>query len=140
MNTNQLLIPVFIQVLLTFILLQRMAYLRLTSILRRNVKIKDVALGQKVWPEAATKAENSFNNQFQMPILFYLAILLAHIYQINSELFLILAFVFAISRVVHAAIHSTVNIVKLRFASFVVGVWSLLAMWIILFLRTSANG
>lgn len=132
MNANLLFIPVFIQILLTFVLLNRMAYFRLTAIRKGHVKIKDIALGQKAWPESATKAENSFHNQFQMPILFYVAIVMAHIYQLDSNTFLILAFIFPISRILHALVHSTTNNVKYRFLFFVIGVWTLLAMWILM--------
>lgn len=132
MNQNLLFIPVMIQVLLTFVLLNRMAFLRLTAIRNGTVKIKDIALGQKVWPEVAIKVENSFNNQFQMPILFYVAVAFAHLYELNSNAFLILSLIFTASRIAHAVVHTTSNNVKNRFIFFVIGIWSLLAMWIIM--------
>lgn len=130
MNSTQLFIPMFIQILLTFILLQRMGFLRFQSLRQKKVQIKDIALGQNAWPESLTKATNSFHNQMEMPILFYAAILTASIYQNNSVVFLILAWVFAITRIFHALVHITTNNVRFRFSFFLAGVISLLLMWI----------
>lgn len=132
MNSNPLFLPLFIQIFLTFILLFRLAYLRLTAIRQRLVKLSDIALGQKVWPERATKTENSFNNQFQLPILFYLAILVASQQQVNSWAFVVLAYFFSFSRIIHAFIHTTSNLVRQRFIFFLIGGLVLFTMWLYL--------
>jgi hypothetical protein len=132
MNFNPLIIPLLAQILLTFVLLFRMGSMRLKALRLGKVKMKDIALGQNAWPEAETKASNSYHNQFELPVLFYSALLFAILYQINSTVFLALAYLFSISRILHAFVHSTSNIVRLRFLLFIVGAFSLLAMWLFL--------
>jgi hypothetical protein len=57
MIDKQILLPLLVQILLTFILLFRLGYLRFKSLRTGSVKIKDIALGQKVWPEEALKSQ-----------------------------------------------------------------------------------
>ncbi len=135
MNLNPLLKPIFWQVLLTFILLTRMAYIRISAIRARQVKIKDIALGQNAWSEEGLKAQNSFNNQFQMPVLFYVVILFAMQNQIEAPSFLALAYVFVIARYLHAFIHTSSNNIRFRFIYYAISTLALLAMWILLFLK-----
>ncbi len=132
MTQTNLFYPLFIQVLLTFFLLFRMGFFRFKALKNKDVKIKDIALGQDVWSVDATKAERSFKSQFEMPILFYVVILSAIYLQFNSTLFFILSWVFVITRILHAFIHNTSNYVPLRFRFFSVGAITLLSMWIFL--------
>ena len=48
---------------------------------------------------------------------------------------MVLAWVFVLTRLLHAYIHTTSNIVRHRFNAFAVGVFILLAMWIIFAVR-----
>ncbi|MGZ3690379.1 MAG: MAPEG family protein [Pseudobdellovibrio sp.] len=132
---NSLFWPLLIQVFLTFVLLFRMAFLRLTSIFKGEIKMGDIALGQRAWNERAIKAQNSFHNQLEMPILFYLGIVLAVLTGLNSMSFLVLSWIFAVARIVHALIHSTTNNVPMRFRFFLISCLSLLAQWVILALH-----
>jgi hypothetical protein len=49
--TTLLLGPVFIQVALTFGLLYWLGPARVGAVKRGEVKVRDIALGQKVWPD-----------------------------------------------------------------------------------------
>lgn len=138
MINKQILLPVLIQILLTFILLFRMGYLRISSLKKGTVKIKDIALGQNAWHEEAIKASNSYHNQFQVPLLFYTACIVAMIAQLNSILFVVLCWIFVVSRVFHAYIHSGSNHVPRRFQFFVLGVFSTISMWIVIALNLLA--
>ncbi len=135
MTQNNLYIPLLVQVLLTFVLLLRMAYLRVSSLLKGQVKMADIALGQRAWAENAIKAQNSFHNQFEMPVLFYVVIVVAGLNNFNSVLFTILSWVFVTARILHAIVHNTTNNVPLRFRFFLMSCVSLFALWVILALQ-----
>jgi hypothetical protein len=135
MTQTNLFYPLLIQVLLTFFLLFRMAFLRFKALKNKNVIIKDIALGQDAWTENATKAERSFDSQFEMPVLFYAAVFSGIFLPLDSNLFLILSWVFVITRLLHAFIHSTSNYVPHRFRFFLAGVLTLLAMWIVIAIK-----
>jgi hypothetical protein len=135
MTVQAILLPVFVQVVLTFVMMGLTAYLRVTSIQRGETKVKDIALGQPNWPEQVTKVGNSYHNQLQLPILFYVVVILAYVLRQADLLFAILSWAFVAARLCHAYIHVTSNHVRRRFYAFAAGVVALAAMWIIFAVR-----
>src|SRR3954462_9625444 len=77
MTLQAILLPLFVEVGLTFFLMFWMAGMRTSAIRRGDVKMRDIALGQPAWPEPETKAANAYHNQFQLPVLFYVLTILA---------------------------------------------------------------
>jgi hypothetical protein len=135
MTIQMVLLPVFVQVALTFGLLFWMAYTRRTSLSRGELKVRDIALRQPAWPARATQASNSFDSQFQIPLLFYVLVILAWITKQADLLFVVMAWIFVLSRLAHAYVHTTSNHVPTRFNIFSLGVIVLLIMWIIFVVR-----
>lgn len=131
MSLPAILLPLFVQVALTFFLGFWMTKERFQS----GVSSEEARLYPVRWPEKAQKVGNSFHNQFEMPLFFYVLVVLALITQKADLLFVLLSWVFVVSRLVHAFIHTTSNIVKWRGMSYVVGVFVLLAMWVIFAVR-----
>jgi hypothetical protein len=68
-------------------------------------------------------------------VLFYVLVALALTTRKADMLFVVMAWVFVASRLVHAAIHTTSNKLAWRFQAFVVGVLILAAMWTIFGIR-----
>jgi hypothetical protein len=131
MSVASVLLPVFVQVALTFALLLRMGTVRIASLKASKVKMRDVALDQNNWPPDVVQVGNSVNNQFQLPVLFYVLTGLALFTRKADLLFVILSWVFVISRIAHAGIHITSNNITQRFAAYTVGLAVLLLMWVI---------
>jgi hypothetical protein len=129
MSLRAVLLPVFVQVVLTFFLLFRMGFLRVNAIRAGETRIKDIALGQSNWPEKPTQAANSYANQFQIPALFIALVALALPLQKTDLLFVVLSWVFVALRLAHAYVHITSNYVPHRFNIFVAGVGVLMLMW-----------
>lgn len=130
MNEQAILIPVFAQVALTFTLLFTLGPARVAAVKRGEVKLADIVLGQNAWPDRITQLSNSFNNQFQLPVLFYVLVALALVTAKVDILLIAGAWLFVASRAVHAAVHVTTNRIGNRFNSYVVGVAVLAAMWV----------
>ena len=135
MSVQMILLPVFVQVALTFALLFWMAFARRAALTRGETKVRDIALRQSAWPAKPTQISNCYDSQFQIPLLFYVVVILAWIVKQADLLFVVMAWIFVISRFVHATIHTTSNHVSTRFNAFAVGVLVLLVMWIILAVR-----
>ena len=129
------LFPVFVQVGITFFLLFWTARLRIAALRGGEVSFDDIALRQPAWPERPTQVANAFHNQLELPLLFYVLVILALFTRKADTLFLILAWMFVATRLVHAAIHVTSNDMRRRFQAFAVGAVLLLIMWIIFALR-----
>jgi hypothetical protein len=108
---------------------------RTSAISSGAVRIKDIALRQPNWPSQTTQVGNAYENQFQLPILFYLLTILAWLTRQADLLFVILAWVFVALRLAHAYVHVTSNRVPRRFALFASGCVVLLVMWIIFAVR-----
>jgi hypothetical protein len=140
MSLQAVLAPLFVQVLLTFVLLVMMGRRRFAAARAGEVRIEDTALGQSTWPQEPTKAANAFANQFQMPVLFYVLVLLAVITRKADLLFVVLSWVFVITRLFHAFIHTGSNVVMRRFTAFLAGVVVLAVMWIVFAARILLAG
>src|SRR6476661_10687016 len=130
MSAQMVLLPVFVLVGLTFALLLWMAGARRQALVGGEARVRDVALGQPNWPTRATQVGNSFKNQFEIPILFYILIALALPLR-HADLFIVLmSWVFVVTRFFHAGIFVTSNNVRQRGLVWFSGVLVLLAMWI----------
>ena len=135
MSAQMVLLPVFVLVGLTFALLLWMAGARRQALVGGETRVRDVALGQPNWPTRATQVGNSFKNQFELPLLFYILIALALPLR-HADLFIVLmSWVFVITRFAHAGIFVTSNDMKRRSLAWFAGVLVLFAMWIYFALR-----
>jgi hypothetical protein len=135
MTVQMVLLPVFVQVALTFALLLWMARERTSSVSRGETRIRDIALRQPAWPEQATKISNCYDSQFQLPLLFYVLVILAWVTRQADLIFVVMAWIFVLARLAHAYVHTTSNHVPTRFWVFAVGMLVLLLMWIIFAVR-----
>jgi hypothetical protein len=140
MTVQAVLLPLFVQVALTFVMLGMTGRARVASVKRGDIMIKDIALGQPNWPEQPTKVANSYHNQFQLPVLFYVVVILALVSRTADLLFVILSWAFVVTRLGHAYVHITSNRVSQRFYVFAAGFAVLVAIWIIFAVRILTTG
>jgi hypothetical protein len=129
MSVQAVLLPLLVQVALTFGLLFWTARARTGAIRAGKVHMRDIALGQQNWPQRTTQIANAYQNQLELPVLFYVVTILAWSTGQADLVFVVLAWVFVVLRLAHAAIHVTSNRVPRRFAFFAAGCFVLLAMW-----------
>jgi hypothetical protein len=135
MSLASVLLPLFVQVALTFVLTFWMGNARVGALKRKELKLSDIALGQSNWPARVMQISNNYHNQLQLPVLFYVLVILAWITRKADLLFVVLSWVFVISRIVHAWIHTSTNDVQRRFYAFAAGSLVLLVMWVIFAVR-----
>jgi hypothetical protein len=135
MSIQAMLMPVFAQVALTFVLLFWMQVLRLRAIRLGQVPAQSVALREPNWPARVIQIANAFHNQLETPLLFYVLILLAMVTRTADSILLVLSWLFVVSRFVHAYIHVTSNRIAHRTPVFLVGAIGLALMWIIVAAR-----
>ena len=135
MSIQAVLLPLFVQVTLTFVLLIWMAALNRSAVVRREVRWQDIALREPNWPAPNLQVRNAFHNQLETPLLFYVLTILAWITRHADLLFVILAWIYVALRIVHAYIHVTDNYVPRRGAAFIASATVLALMWLIFMLR-----
>lgn len=131
MPVQEILLPLFVEVILTFVLLFWLAHLRTSAFRRGEARDDNVALREPNWPQQTLQVSYSFSNQFELPMLFYVLTILAYITHHAGFLFVALAWVFVIFRILHAYVHVTSNKVGVRGPLFGVSALALAVMWII---------
>jgi hypothetical protein len=99
------------------------------------VKARNIALREPNWPPPIAQIGNAYHNQLELPVLFYVLTVLALVTRHADLLFVLLAWLFVASRLVHAYIHVTDNNVNRRGPAFGLGALVLTIMWLIFMIR-----
>ena len=115
-------------------LLWYLGTIRIPMVMKGEVRIDDIALDRNAWPKRERQASNAFDNQFQLPVLFYVGALLA-LYFGPGIIEVGLAWLFVVTRYVHAWVHVTDNHVIRRFAAYFAGLVVLCVFWLDLVVR-----
>ena len=139
MSIKMILLPLFVEIVLTFVLFWWMAYDRVTLIRSRAVTTRDIALRQPNWPPHALQVANAAHNQLELPVLFYVLTGLAIMAHKADVLFLAMAWIFVLSRLAHAYVHVTSNRISIRGPVFGIGLLILTLMWLIFIVRILAS-
>ena len=132
MYFKPLLLPLLAQVVLTFIVMlimyrKRVAEMKLKRIHPQRIRTRSKS---KALLTGSESAADNFSNLFELPILFYTAILLTLILMVQDSILVILAWAFVISRYLHSFVHVSYNRVMHRFSVFVFSSFVLLAYWV----------
>jgi hypothetical protein len=135
MTQTAILYPVFVQVLLTFVLQLWMRRERLGAIKRGEVSFKDISLRQPNWPSRVTQISNAFHNQLETPVLFYAAVAFIMITSQVDIVLIVLAWLFVAARLYHAYIHTGPNKQPHRFYGYAASSVVLMAMWLVFAIR-----
>ena len=92
-----------------------MMYYRTSSLQRGETRLSDIALREPNWPTRATQYAYAFANQFELPVLFYVLTILVIVTHHADLLFVMLAWIFVIMRVLQAwVLYVTNNNVRFR--------------------------
>lgn len=131
MTVAAILLPVFVQVALTFAVLFQLGYVRSRALKAGGFDRSNLLIDSSAWPANVRQSSNAFGNQFEIPVLFYALVALALITRKADLAFVVLSWVFVLTRVGHALVHVTSNDLKLRFPLYFLGVIVLMIMWVL---------
>lgn len=131
MNSNQIFWPVIAQILLILMMYGLLGFRKAKAVKTGSVNLKATALDNKAWPDDVLKVSNNIDNQFEVPIVFFVLCLLFHSLGQIDYVVLALAWTYVISRYVHAYVHIGSNYVPLRLRVFTLGCVILLIMTLI---------
>jgi hypothetical protein len=135
MSLQMILLPLFVQVTLTLVLMLLMAFRRGQAVRNKQVRGDDVALREPNWPPRALQAAYAYSNQFELPVLFYVLTILAIITRQADLAFVLLAWVFVVLRILQAWVYVTSNNIRYRALYFAAGAIVLTIMWLMFMLR-----
>ena len=134
MSVQMILLPLFVQVLLTIALGLNLAVKRRIAF-AEGTRWQDISMREPNWPKDAIIANNAYLNQFEVPVLFYVLTILALITKQADLLFVMMAWIFVVMRILQAGVFVTSNHVPIRGAFFGIGFIILVIMWIIYIVR-----
>ena len=135
MSIRFVLLPLFVEVLLTFAVMFGMMYFRTSTLSRGETRFEDIALREPNWPVRATQFGYAFSNQFELPVLFYVLAILAITTHPADLLYVLLAWVVVVLRIMQAGVHVTSNNVRYRGGFYGAGAIVLVVMWLIFIVR-----
>jgi hypothetical protein len=127
-----MLLPLLAMVLLTFLVWFYLFARRIPEIRRSDFDVRDLQDRERahgLMPESAA-ASNNLKNLFELPVLFYAAVLLSLLLMIQDSTLVLLSWAFVAFRYAHSLIHCTYNNVNHRFAVYVISCLFLLLIWI----------
>jgi len=130
MASNAIFLPGLAMAALTFVVWWRMYFTRIGQMKRERIHPQAVATSAQAAAKLTdSRAADNFRNLFELPVLFYLAVVVAAQAGLASATLLALAWLFVALRIVHSWIQCTYNKVMHRFYVYVTGGMVLWALW-----------
>jgi hypothetical protein len=130
MTVQEVLLPLFTEVILTFLLLFALAPLRTRDFKTGVTQPENIALREPNWSRRTLQIGYSYSNQFELPVLFYVLTILAFFTHRAGVVFVALAWLFVIFRYLQAYVHVTNNKVRVRGSFFILSAVVLAIMWL----------
>jgi hypothetical protein len=133
MGNNAIFLPAVAMVVLTFVVWLRMYVTRIGQMKRERIHPQSVATSAQVTAKLTdSRAADNFRNLFELPVLFYLAIVVAAQTGLVTIPVVVLAWLFVVLRVAHSWIQCTYNKVMHRFYVYCAGGTVLWVLWAVL--------
>jgi hypothetical protein len=130
MGDNAIFLPAVAMAVLTFVVWWRMYATRIAQMKREGIHPQAVATSAQAAAKLTdSRAADNFRNLFELPVLFYLALVVAAQAQLSTTAVLVLAWLFVALRVVHSWIQCTYNKVMHRFYVYVTGGMVMWTLW-----------
>jgi hypothetical protein len=118
MDQNAIFGPFFAMMLLTLVVWVYMYIRRISFIRRSNLQPDQLAKPSelaRLSPPAVSNPSDNLKNLFEMPALFYALVFYLYVMYAVDPVYLIAAWTFVVFRILHSAVHCTINIVIVRF-------------------------
>lgn len=123
--------PMIAQVLLTYAVYLLVSSRRIGAVKAGLAKPSDYKV-PFVEPEPSAAVARNLVNQFELPVLFYVACLALYVTGGAGIAAVAVAWAFALARAAHCYIHVTSNRVRLRRQAFIVSILINLVLWVML--------
>ena len=130
MSEREIFYPALALVALTFIVWLRLFFTRVGEMKRERIPPQSVALSAQAAAKFSdSRAADNFRNLFELPVLFYIALVVAALTGQVTAITLLLAWLFVAFRVLHSIIHCGYNKVMHRFRAYFAGGVALWLLW-----------
>lgn len=130
MKNTMLFWPVLAQIGLTIVLFFRLAAVKTAAAKAGQVDEARRALHGDAWPDNVIQVANNIRNQFELPVIFYVLIVILWVTNGANIVSLASAWLFVLARMAHAAIHTGSNVVPRRLAMFKIGTVAVIVLFL----------
>ena len=121
--------PVMAQLLIPILVLLLNGKRKSADVKSGNFDREKAAMNNEAWSKPVVLTSKSLANQFQLPVIFYvLCLVLASIDAVTMTI-LVVAWIFVVTRYVHAYVHVSTNYVPVRMRVFLLGALSLVVLF-----------
>ena len=140
MTNTWILYPLFAMVLLTLFIAVRILLLRIRAVREGSLSLGYFRTNKGAEaPTALTQTTQHFDNLFEMPVLFYVIVIVLYVTATVDQIQLVLAWCFVVLRLGHAYVHITYNNVVHRLYVFLASTLVMYAMWFIWFVKSTVS-
>ena len=132
MESKAIFLPLCAQVIVTLLVWIWMYITRIGTLWRSGVdtqELADESRSQEILKAVVNPSDN-FENLFELPVLFYVAILVIFSAHLADDFYLKAAWAFVALRAIHSFIHCTYNRIIHRFTAYALGAVVLWVIWI----------
>lgn len=131
MNQAAIYSPMFAMFALTIVVWTYMYSRRIPFIRKNDLDLDNMDPNEliAITPRSVRTPSDNLRNLFELPVLFYAVTIYLYVTSQVDQGYMIAAWTFVAFRVLHSAVHCTVNIVLLRFFLYVVAT---AALWFML--------
>ena len=130
-TSSAILWPIFVQAFATIALYVAMSNARVGAVKAGKVEAKAFKYMENE-PEDLRNYTRALANQFESPVLFYTACMIAFVTGTANIYVLVLAWGYALSKLAHTYVHATANRLKHRRPTFIAAFGFLVLLWLVL--------
>ena len=131
MSPEAILLPMCALALLTFAVLTLVPLVRIRAARTGRVHVKDFRYGESAnVPGDVSLPNRTYMNLLELPVLFYVICLALYATKRVDQTYLALGWAFVASRLLHAIVNFALDNILVRLGVFLIGVLTLLAMWV----------
>ena len=104
---------------------------RIGEMFRKKVRTQDLADPAR-WDalKGVVNPSDNFENLFEIPVLFYVALLVIYVTQLTDPFYVGAGWAFVALRCIHSFIHCTYNRIMHRFIAYALSSFILWALWL----------
>jgi hypothetical protein len=116
-------------VLLVFYVLFRSGMGRVSAIKSGLVKRSEIDTNKNAYPEAVRNFSNNYQNQFELPVLYYALLPLVLVTGLVDTASIALSWIFVVARLAHSFVQTGRNVISTIFKVFLFGMICIALMW-----------
>lgn len=121
--------PVMAQLLIPILVLLLNGKRKSADVKSGNFDREKAAMNNEAWSKPVVLTSKNLANQFQLPVILYVLCLILASIDAVSMTALVFAWIFVVTRYVHAYVHVSSNYVPARLRAFLLGALSLIVLF-----------